>query len=328
MSKPASSPFTSAGAQFAWDSTTITIAKECPRRYQYKVLEHWESKSPSSAIALAFGILVHSGIESYHKLRSEGVDHEAAIATAMRGLTASPLYAKLPTEDQFQDAKTAAAEDDEDDGVDTRNSRVRTRYFLWRALVWYFEQYRNDPMEVVLRSDGQPAVELSCRAPVGFSLSTGEEVLLCGHLDKVVTFNDQLFVSDIKTTKSITHSWRKEFDLSHQMSGYALLGRVALERPVSGVVIDGICLQVGGTRFARHFTHRTESQLGEYVHELRLLTEEYEHYAAAQFWPQRQSFCRFCNFVDVCRQPPEMRGAYLRQYFKQSEHPWNPLEAR
>lgn len=325
------SPFVAASPnlQFAWDSVSITIAKECPRRYQYKMLEGWQSKNPNSAIALAFGILVHSGIEGYHRLRTNGGTHEEATHIALQRLTSDPLYVQLPTEDEVQDAKVIAAEDEENDGVDLRNSRVRTRYYLWRTLVWYFEHYRLDPMEVVTRSDGQPAVELSFCVPVGFALSDGTEVLLAGHLDKVVRFNDQLYVSDIKTTKSITTAWRQEFDLSHQMSGYTFGGRVALEEPVHGVVIDGICLQVGAVKFARHFTQRSDGQLGEYIRDLRLLTDEYEHYAAEQYWPMRQSYCRFCEFSLVCRQPPEMRGGYLRQFFKQDKaSAWNPLRPR
>ncbi len=102
---------------------------------------------------------------------------------------------------------------------------------------------------------------------------------------------------------------------------------VALAQPVAGVVIDGICLQVNGTKYARHFTHRSASQLGEYIHNLKLLTEEYESYAADNYWPMRESFCRFCEFKPVCRQAPEVRAAYLRTLFKQGEA-WNPLKPR
>lgn len=323
----APSPFSPSGTQYAWDSTTITIAKECPRRYQYKIREGWTSKGPSAAIALAFGILVHSGIEGYHKLRATGFSHDAAIEGSLKKIIADPLYAQLPTEEEFQEQKAEAKEDEEDDGIATRNSRVRTRYYLWRALVWYFEHYRNDPMEVVIRNDGSAAVELSFCVPAGFALSDGTDVLISGHLDKVVRFNDLLYVSDIKTTKSITTAWRQEFDLSHQMTGYTFGGRVALSEPVAGVVIDGICLQVNGTKYARHFTQRSESQLGEYIHDLQLLTDEYEAYTAAQYFPMRQSFCRFCEFKDVCRQAPEVRPGYLRAYFKQAPA-WNPLEPR
>lgn len=328
MNSSAPSPFLpGTNVQYAWDSTSIATAQECPRRYQYLILEGWQPKGGSSAIALDFGILVHSGIEEYHRCRAQGFTHTEACEEAVAWILRLPEFARLPTEDQFQDAKASAEEDEEDDGVTTRNARVRTRYHLLRALVWYFEHYKHDPLEVVTLSNGLPAVELSFRAPVGFALSNGTEVILSGHLDKLVQFNEQLFVSDIKTTKSITHSWRRSFDLSHQMSGYTLGGNIALERPVSGVVIDGIALQVGGVKFARHFTYRTSSQLGEYLHNLKLLTEAFERYAAENYYPMNTSFCMFCSYKEVCQQPPEMRAGYLNHLFRKGET-WNPLKNR
>lgn len=318
--------------QYAWDSVCITTAQECPRRYQYKIIQGWQSKNPNTAIALIFGILVHSGIEQYHRVRALGRSWDEAVHAALayvmsKAENGTTLYSKLPTEDDYQDDKAAAAKDDEDDGIDLRNSRVRTRYYLFRALVWYFEQYRYDTMQVYVLQNAKPAVELSFRVPVGFSLTSGHDVLLSGHLDKVIRFNDQLYVSDIKTTKSITASWRADFDLSHQMSGYILGGNLALNEPVHGAVIDGIALQVGGVKFARHFTHRTKSQLGEYLHGFQLLVERYEQYSLNNYWPMNTSFCWRCEYKDVCKQPPEMRQGYLNHFFERKAA-WNPLASR
>lgn len=330
MTEPLSAPspfLPDSQVQFAWDSTSIKYAQECWRRYQYKVLELWETKSPAKAIALDFGILLHAGIEQFHRYQSQGIMHNAAVKAVVKWIIAHPAYAHLPTEEELEQIKQEAADDDEDDGVTLRNSRVRTRYHLIRALVWYFEQYREDSMQVHQLANGKPAVELSFRVPVGLELSTGEPVLLSGHFDKVVRFNDHLWIKDIKSTKSITAAWREEFDLSHQMTGYILGGSLAISEPIKGVVIDGVCLQVGGVKFGRHFTHRTESQLGEYINDLRLLVDQAEAYAAEGYWPMNTSFCRFCEFKGVCKQPPEMRGGYLRQWFRKGEG-WNPLKSR
>lgn len=325
----APSPFLpNTNTQYAWDSVCIGTAQECARRYYYKIIMGWQNKDPNKAIALVFGILIHTGIETYHKLRAKQTSkytHDEAVQAVIAYL-ASRIEA-LPTEDTIAEDKLAAAEDPEDDGIDLRNSHIRTRYHLLRALVWYFEHYRYDTMAVHILANKQPAVELSFRVPVGFSLGNGESVLLSGHLDKVVRFNDQLYVSDIKTTKSITSSWRADFDLSHQMSGYILGGNLALEEPVHGAVIDGIALQVGGVKFARHFTTRTKSQLGEFVHGFRLLVENFERYSLENFWPMNTAFCRFCEYKEVCKQAPEMRQGYLNHFFERKPA-WNPLASR
>lgn len=329
---PASPFIAGTNIQFAWDSTSLSTMLECPQRYKLRIIEGWRSKSPDTAIALAFGILVHAGIEEFHRGRAQGLDYEASVHGALRHIMskknnsddAEPLYASIPTQDDIEDQKAA---EDEDDGVNLRNSKVRTRYHLWRALVWYFEQYRQDPMPVVILADGRPAVEYSFRVGVGRELSDGTELLLAGHLDKLVTFNGQNFVCDVKTTKSLSKYYFQGFDLSHQMTGYTLGGKLALPVPVAGVVIDAIALQVGGVSFGRAFTHRTESQLQEYINLLAYVGEQAERFYEHDYYPLNTSACIFCEFKSVCRQPPELRHGYLNHLFER-KIAWNPLKSR
>lgn len=317
--------------QFAWDSVSLSTILECPQRYRYRIIEGWRNKNPNSSIALAFGILVHYGIEQFHKRRALGDKYQDAVQAALIATMAkkerdgeATLYSRLPTNEDIEEQKEA---EDEDGGINLRNSKVRTRYHLWRTLVWYFEQYRNDPLKVVELANGKPAVEFSFRVGSGRSLSDGTELLVAGHFDKVVEFNDQLFVSDVKTTKSITRQYFNLFDLSHQMTGYTLGGKLVLERPVAGVVIDAMALQVGGVQFARAFTVRTESQLNEYTDLLSYVGMQAERFYENDYYPLNTAACMFCEFKDVCRQPPELRHGYLNYLFKR-EVAWNPLKSR
>jgi len=317
--------------QYAWDSTSLSTMLECPQRYRYKIIEGWRSKSPNTAIALAFGILIHAGVEEFHRARARGADHALAVEAALKHVrekrnfdSEKTLYAQLPVADDIEEIRQA---EDEDEGTNLRNSKVRTRYHLWRALVWYFEQYRDDPMRVVHLADGRPAVEYSFRVGVGKSLSDGTELLLAGHLDKLVEFNGQNFVSDVKTTKSISRQYFSMFDLSHQMTGYTLGGKLAFSQPVAGVVIDAMALQIGGVQFARSFTYRTESQLQEYIDLLAYVGEQAERFYEHDYYPLNTAACLFCEFKDVCRQPPQLRHGYLNHLFERREA-WNPLRSR
>lgn len=329
---PVQSPFIpGTNIQFAWDSVSLSTLLECPQRYKLRIIEGWRSKAPGTAIALSFGILVHTGVEEYHRAKARGLNHQDAVHHSLKmvmqksehGVT---LYSRLPTHEDIEEQK-GEAEDDEDEGGSLRNAKVRTRYHLWRALVWYFEQYRNDPVEVVQLAEGKPAVEYSFRVGVGKTLSDGTEILLAGHLDKLVRFNGSLFVSDVKTTKSISRYFFAAFDLSHQMTGYTLGGKLAFEEPVQGVMIDAIALQVGGAKFSRGFTNRTESQLKEYVDLLGYVGRMAEYYYHNNYYPLNTAACMFCEFKEVCRQPPELRHGYLNFLFKQDEA-WNPLKSR
>ena len=321
--------------QFAWDSTSLTVAMACPQRYKYEIIDGWEPRNPNVAIALAFGILIHTGIETYHKLRATGSSFDDAVVGSLRAVMSKddfrrpgqPLWDAIPVEADIIEMKAADAADDEADGIDLRNSKIRTRYHLFRALVWYFDNYSHDALKVISLADGTAAVEHSFRVPVGEALSDGTPLMLSGHLDKVVEFNDQLYISDVKTTKSITMQWRQSFDLSHQMTGYTLGGKIGLKKPVQGAFIDGICLQVGGVQFNRFVTVRSESQLREYVRLLKYTADQAEMWFQNNYYPQNTAACMFCQYKEVCRQPPEFRAGTLRTHFKQAPA-WNPLAVR
>ena len=321
--------------QFAWDSTSLTIAMACPQRYKFEIIDGWEPRNPNVAIALAFGILIHAGIEAYHRAKSAGLSFDDAVVSSLRAVMTktdfrrpqTPLWDSIPVETDIIEMKAADDADDEADGIDLRNSKIRTRYHLFRALVWYFDNYRQDALRVINLADGTAAVEHSFRVPVGETLSDGTPLLLSGHLDKVVEFNDQLYVSDVKTTKSITTQWRQGFDLSHQMTGYTLGGKIGLHQPVQGAFIDGICLQVGGVKFNRFVTVRSESQLREYIRMLKYVADQAEMWYQNNYYPQNTAACMFCQYKEVCRQPPEFRAGTLRTHFKQAVA-WNPLAIR
>jgi hypothetical protein len=73
MTEPAQSPFFAGTAlQWAWDSTSLALLKECPRKYHYVMVEGWRAKGES--VHLRFGGLYHSALEQYDKLRAEGAE--------------------------------------------------------------------------------------------------------------------------------------------------------------------------------------------------------------------------------------------------------------
>jgi len=322
------SPFTDVNGyqvQYAWDSVSLTSILSCPRRYQYTIAEGQIPNSTSYAIALVFGILVHKGIEYYHLAKARGDDHDAAVHMAVRQLSDHPMTATLPIDDDVEEMKEDQADDD--DGITLRNSKVRTRYYLFRAVVWYLEHYAEDKMQTYIQANGLPAVELSFRVALPISLSNSHPVLLCGHLDRVVTFNDNLFNVDYKTAKSLSRQNFEMFDLSHQMTGYNLAGGIIFDQPMKGTWIDGIALQIGQAKFARHLTKRTVGQMNEYLHLVSFATELATKCATEQYYPMNTASCYFCEYKAICRQPPEFRDRYLAQHFTKKPG-WNPLENR
>jgi PD-(D/E)XK nuclease superfamily len=308
--------------QFAWDSVSLTSILSCPRRYQYQIVHGYISNNPSYAIALVFGILMHKGLEIYEKYRAELLPHDKAQFNMIRDICSLPATASLPTDTDIDTTETS----EDDDGITARNTKIRTRYYLIRALVGYTETYRDDPCVTLLLPSGAPAVEYSFRVPLDISIA-GTDAILCGHIDRIVEFNGYNYVTDYKSTKAISRQFFSAFDLSHQMTGYNIAGKIVLDKPISGVMIDAIALQVGGNKFARHFTKRTAGQEAEYLRTVRFAIDAAVKYYEDDYYPMNTSACFFCDFKDICRQPPEFRERYIKQSFTKKTG-WNPLENR
>lgn len=313
--------------QYAWDSVSLTSILSCPRRYQYQIILGLTPNAPGFAIALVFGILFHYGMEWYHKARAAGKTHDEAVFASVRRLLDHPATATLPIDDDIEQAKSLH-DADEDDGIDLRNSKIRTRYYLFRAVIWYLEHYEEDPCETIILPSGAPAVELSFRVPLQIDV-LGTDLLLCGHIDRGVVFNGGVYAKDYKTTKSLTRQWFGMFELSHQMTGYTLAGNVIFEQDKTprGVIIDGVALQVGAVKFARQPTKRTKGQIGEYFELLRMVRDNAINFAQSGHYPMNTASCYFCEYKEICKQPPEFRDRYIRQHYT-SRPGWNPLENR
>lgn len=310
--------------QFAWDSVSLSSFLSCKRRYKYVVIDGLVPKGPGYAIALEFGILFHSALEQYHRARAQGMDHHNALHYAVSWLMKQPEFAALPTDDDVEEMKDGLEEDD--DGIAHRNSKIRTRYHLARAVVWYLDHYEHDPLSTIILPTGKPAVELSFRIPTPVEIA-GQPLILCGHMDRAVEFEGCYWADDYKTTKSLSRQWFDAFELSHQMTGYTIAGQVVLEKPVRGCWIDGIALQVGGVKLQRAPTTRTPGQIKEYFDLLASVAEDAERAYDSDFYPMNTAACYFCEFKQICKQAPEYRDRYINLYYERKPG-WNPLANR
>src|SRR5258707_3597130 len=186
--------------QFAWDSTCLGYLKQCPRLYQYTIIDGWTPKDES--VHLRFGSEYHQAIQEYDIARAEGSSHEDSIRQAVWDLLKR-------TSDWDVDETTKAG-------------NYKNRRTLLQLVVDYFDYFKDDPAQTFILENGKPAVELSFKFELDWgpkavgadhpdpvtnaaelaaiSSLPSQPYLLCGHLDPVVTFNDSLFVLDHLTT--------------------------------------------------------------------------------------------------------------------------------
>jgi PD-(D/E)XK nuclease superfamily len=300
--------------QYAYNSTSLSWLKECPRKYQYKMIDGWQKEEEN--VHLRFGIEYHWALQAYEQSTAVGISHEDSLHDVVRELL-------IRTADWRTEHK------------------YKNRNFLIRTVVWYLDQFSSDPAITVIKADGKPAVEESFRFELDWGPGTNnysdpntvmgefrQPYLLCGHLDRVVSFNDDLFVMDHKTTTRTPSDWYfKQFEPNNQMTLYTLAGQVIFNAPIKGVIIDSCQIMIEGSRFVRSFTYRTKDQIDEWLGDLKVLLAKAEEYATLGYWPMNDTACVMCEFREICSKSPQVREKFLASEFVKGE-PLNPLSIR
>lgn len=320
----ADSPFLpGTSIQYAWDSTSLGWLKECPRKYQYHMIEGWVGKGES--VHLRFGIWYHSALELYDRLCINGATHEDSLLDVVLWLLKETWIDGKPW---------------------TSDHASKTRENLVRSVVWYVEHFKDDPAKTVVLANGKPAVELSFRMELnwgpGYKAGSDGKIenvyldeprqpyMLSGHLDRLVTFADGTYVMDRKTSSStLGNYYFDQYDPDNQMTLYSLAAKVIYQTPVKGVIIDAVQVAVGFSQFKRGFTYRTDGQMEEWLGDLRSWFIQAEGYATAGYWPMNDKSCHKyggCVFRKICSKDPSVREKFLETDFVRRH--WNPLEAR
>jgi len=306
--------FDASGIQFAFDSTSLKLFQECPRKYQYKMLEGWTRREKS--VHLLFGGWYATALEHYYKHTALGLSSdEALLAVVTEALVSTWVY------DTAEDGKFIPGT-----GAPwLSDHNTKTRENLIRTIVWYVDQFKDEAIEVIKTSEGKPAVEYS------FSLPVDNGIVLSGHIDRLVTYSGHPYVMDQKTTgTTITPYYFDQFNPDMQMSLYTFAGRMIYNMPVQGVIIDAAQIAVGFTRFARGFTFRSSQMLDEWYDETMALTQSIRSATFNMNFPRNSTACGNyggCEFRAICSRSPEVRKQFLKGDFIQGKL-WDPLEVR
>jgi hypothetical protein len=295
--------------QLAWDSTSLGALKTCPRYYQYYIVEAWRPKGIYN-VHFFFGSVYHAALERYDHAIAQGLSHDNALDAAV-------AYA------------LEASWDRELNRPWTSDDPNKNRFTLLRSIVWYAEQFQDDPFKTLILANGKPAVELSFRYELhGITPFRGDEPYMhCGHLDKIGVLDGKAYIQDKKTTKrALDEHYFDQYTPDNQFSGYAVAGQIALRVPIVGLIVDAAQIMVGFTRFMRGPIYRTQGQLDEWYQALTVYIKQAESYARANFWPQNDKACFRCDFRGICSLSPETRKDWLKHDFTQVV--WDPLKVR
>jgi hypothetical protein len=330
------SSFSPDGVQVVWDSTSITLAATCLRKYQYKMIEGWRHRGLS--VHLRFGQHYATALEHFHKLEAAGVGREEALRKVVRealentwdydyGLVEGGVVEEVVGEDGVKRAVFPPLEPPKPIGGKpwASGDNAKTRENLIRTIIWYFDTFADDPMETLIRADGQPAVEFS------FSLAVDNGITFAGHIDRLVRYSGDIYVQDQKTTGSpVTPYYFRKYSPDIQMSMYTFAGKMIYAVPVKGVVVDAVQVAVGFSNFQRGLVPRTEGDLEEWYDETLFAITRAQDATRMGFFPKNPTACgNFggCEFREVCARDPRVRLPFLKADFVQGER-WDPLKRR
>jgi hypothetical protein len=283
--------------------------KKCPQFYKYTIIDGYAPRAES--VHLVFGLHYHAALEQYYRLAAKGEAHEPALAQVVR----------TALERTWNQALQRPW---------TSDHKQKNRETLLRSIVWYLDQFQHDPMTTVILANGQPAVELTFKFTTSYTAMTGEPILWCGHLDRLVEFNGDYYTQDHKTTTSaVDERFFSKFSPDNQFSGYIYAGKVIYNTPLKGIIVNGVQIGVNFSRFARQIIMRHDAVLDEWYDNLGHYLKQAESYAINNHWPMNELSCGNyggCAFRDVCSKPPSIRPTWLKADF--TRRVWDPLVAR
>lgn len=290
--------------QTGWDAHSLTTFQTCPRKYQLQILEGWTPKE--RGVHIRFGGGFHKALEIFEKTSGTFIEKMYAAIRAALTDTANADGTTWVSENPYKNIET-----------------------LLTTVVWYLDDFgENDSLETVF-VDGKPALELSFRYDFEISKPIGS-VFLCGHFDRVVTFQNNYWIVDRKTTKyQIGSNYFESFNPHTQFTHYTYASQVVLPEPAKGVIVDAAQILVSGTRFARGFSMRTDTDIREYEHELKITLSIAKQFADRDFYPKNPSSCSNyggCEFRQICSASDFMRENLLKTHF--AKNWWDPLVSR
>lgn len=292
------------------DNSSMELFTTCPRQAYYYVIRKLELNR--DRIALSFGEAFHAVLE--HLYRTYG--------TSFR------------TRDQDAEILRFA----ESLRLDTPEDDYRTIPYLVNAVDRYLTQYPGEGFSIV-SLHGQPAVELPFAYPLGTIDSPifGQvQIVWTGKIDLVYKSQGRNGIFDHKTTSMLGPQYFAEFEIAHQMYGYAAATEFITGEPVHEITINALgCRKPTRTgvayEFSRHIIPISRALLSEWHDDCLQIVSNFIAYAEDGRYPRHTKWCvgKYgpCQYRSICTLDPSVReSALATTEFRPVT--WSPLTAK
>jgi len=200
------------------------------------------------------------------------------------------------------------------------------------TLMHYFENFIDDPYEIMLDVAGKPMVEKKCEALVIDEPNL--KVTLFGTIDCILRnpINNTILITDHKTSSVVGEQFYNRLHVNHQYSCYVLLSQLALGIQTDKFLVNCIQVKVRPTtsrglppHFPRQVTTRSPEALEDFrtalaynIRQFLALREEAKTKGEDAFPLGHVGSCAAyngCQFLRVCGAPKSIRNNILTSEF-------------
>lgn len=303
------------------DNTCRSAFRKCEKYWYYQNILRIKPAEPS--IHLHAGGAFAKGLEiarrSYYE---QGMSSEDAIAQGV--IAATSFWGDFP---EYEHSNKSLS----------RTLAAIPYYFS----VWKLEE---DFIRPYVSGTGPHGIEFSFALPIedengNYILhpDTGNPVLYGGRFDMLAVVDSDtlpgagrgtIFVEDEKTTSQLGDSWRKQWNLDSQFTGYCWAAR-SYGLPVAGAIIRGISFLKNGNGNAEAIVFRPEWQIArwhkELVRDVKRMIELYRQGDDDVSMALDKSICQNyggCSYSILCESPNP--DNWIPLHFV--ENTWNPMD--
>lgn len=274
-----------------WDSSMRSAFVACPRQWFFGTL--LSLRKSSTSIHLHFGGAIARGLEVTRKaFWQDGLTEVQSVAAGLHAVI------------------TAWGDWEPPEEILNSRASVKTLDAALDALYSYFENFplSSDQLSPLI-IDGEPMVEKTFALPVPDTKHpvTGQPIIYAGRFDMLASFNDAIFVVDEKTTMALGATWRSNWPLRGQLTGYCWGGR-SFGLNVTGCVIRGIGVLKGSIQFEQAILTRPDWLVDNWLAQLAkdinratdMWLEARDRFAAEPYKAFDQAFDQACSAYGGC----------------------------
>jgi hypothetical protein len=206
---------------------------------------------------------------------------------------------------------------------DSPDDKRRTVSNIEQSLLHYLQRY--DPTYPIYVRDEFCGIEVPIR--MGVEFEDGRRLCYIGRADAVLRDGERPFLVENKTGSNVSNSWERQWETSHQVTGYMLGLSLRLGDRVDHGAVIGLQIPLPRTSEYKgyNFTHVTRndrqfSTFFQWLSEGDLLWRKFKDdpFNATKYTHSCYRYFRPCTFIPVCAGDEEFTLDEM------TDAPWHP----